>query len=124
MLKSKKLLFINCLVILFMALTCNMAYASGSVFEDLSGRTTEYAVGLRNFAYVISGFGIIMFTFLAICGKINFKHLGYIVICLFFLSATGALIDYIFDEDGLYVVPKMETKFGSQYKKAVRNSSL
>ena len=68
--------------------------ASAAVFGELAKKTGVFAEGLRKLAYVISGFGIIMFTFLAICGKINFKHLGYIFISLFFLSGMGALITY------------------------------
>ncbi len=69
--------------------------ASADIFDSLSDRTTQFAKNLRNIAYVISGFGIIMFTFLAISGKINFKHLGYISLSLFILAAMGAAIDYI-----------------------------
>lgn len=65
------------------------------VFHGIAERTGVFAEGLRKLAYVISGFGIVMFTFLAICGKINFKHLGYIFISLFFLSGMGALITYV-----------------------------
>lgn len=64
------------------------------VFSGIAEKTGVFAEGLRKLAYVISGFGIIMFTFLAICGKINFKHLGYIFISLFFLSGMGAFITY------------------------------
>lgn len=74
-----------------------VASRGGSVFEALADRTGSFAQGFRGLAMVLSGFGIIMFTFLAICGKINFKHLGYIFICLFFLSGVGALIVYIAD---------------------------
>lgn len=70
--------------------------ASGDgVFAIFSGRTVDFAAGLQQIAFCLAGFGIIMFTFLAICGKINFKHLGYIMICLFFLSGTGLLISYV-----------------------------
>ncbi len=69
--------------------------ASAAVFDSLAVKTGQFADGMRKLAYAISGFGIIMFTFLAICGKINFKHLGYIMISLFFLSGVGALITYI-----------------------------
>jgi hypothetical protein len=71
------------------------AYAATDVFTKLSTKTRDFAKGLRYLAYSISGFGIIMFTFMAIGGKINFKHLGYIFMCLFFLSGVGALITYV-----------------------------
>ena len=121
MLKSRKLFIISCLVMLIAILVSDVAYAKVNVFKDLSVNTTNFAWGLRNFAYVFSGFGIIMFTFLAICGKINFKHLGYIVICLFFLSAVGALIDYIV---GNPAKTQLTASFGTAYTKAACNSTV
>ena len=122
MLKSRKIFIINCLVMLVTVLISNVAYArGGAVFGDLSERTADFAIGLRNFAYVFSGFGIIMFTFLAICGKINFKHLGYIVLCLFFLSGVGALLDYIIGGSQGSLMLK---DFGTAYRKAACNTSV
>ncbi len=66
-----------------------------ALFGKLSGSATTFAIGLQQVAFVLGGFGVVMFTFLAICGKINFKHLGYIMICLFFLSGTGLMISYL-----------------------------
>lgn len=114
-----------CLCIVFTS--TDALAAKGTVFSGIAEKTADFAKGLRNLAYVISGFGIIMFTFLAICGKINFKHLGYIVISLFFLSGMGAMIDYTTNQKSLYF-----GKFGDTYDKAgkstgeisVRNSSL
>ncbi len=94
------------------------AEAAG-VFDTLRERTTVFATKLRVLAYAISCFGIVMFTFLAISGKINFKHLGYIFISLFMLSATGAIIDYF---SGSHA--KLETNFNDTYTRAVPTSSL
>jgi len=95
MVKSKKMLVL-CLLCFFM---CIISYdAKADVFGTFSGRALNFAIGLRGFAFVLSGFGIIMFTWMAIFGKINFKHLGYIYICLFFLSGVGLLINYIVGE--------------------------
>ena len=91
--KTKSKIFALCLCVgLFIC--CSDAVAA-TVFHSLAVKTGVFAEGLRKLAYAISGFGIIMFTFLAICGKINFKHLGYIMISLFFLSGMGALITYV-----------------------------
>lgn len=95
----KKVFLLGVLSLVLMLIDASMCYAAvgSGIFNSLADSTTNFAVGFRNFAYVISGFGIIMFTFLAISGKINFKHLGYIVICLFMLSAVGSLIVYFTD---------------------------
>lgn len=90
------------LCICFSMFFCMNAYADAKIdgiFVSLSGKASLFAQHLRNLAYVISGFGIIMFTFMAIFGKISFKHLGYISISLFILSAMGALIDYVATND-------------------------
>ena len=93
MAKSKKM-FVLCLLCFLMCIISYDAKAA-NVFGTFSGRALNFAIGLRGFAFVLSGFGIIMFTWMAIFGKINFKHLGYIYICLFFLSGVGLLINYI-----------------------------
>ena len=82
-------------------------------------KTATFASQLRVFAYAISCFGIVMFTFLAISGKINFKHLGYIFISLFMLSATGAVIDYF---SGSHA--NLKSEFNDTYMNAVPRSSL
>lgn len=68
--------------------------AEANVFGTLRGKTVTFAVQLRALAYGFACFGVIMFTFLAISGKINFKHLGYIFISCFMLAAVGGIIDY------------------------------
>lgn len=137
MIKSRKfILALVCLIITLLvcddanASTWGTLLGSGSsdktVFSGMAEKTTAFAVGLRTFAYAISGFGIIMFTFLAICGKINFKHLGYIVMSLFFLSGVGAMIDYTTNQK------KLSYEFKDTYVAAgksvgemtVRHSSL
>lgn len=72
----------------------------GTIFGFLKAHAITFAVGLRNIAFCLAGFGIIMFTFLAISGKINFKHLGYIFISLFLLAGVGMFISYWSGADG------------------------
>ena len=109
-----------------LVLTSGDAFAASGVFGDLAKKTGIFAEGLRKLAYVISGFGIIMFTFLAICGKINFKHLGYIFISLFFLSGMGALITYAKGGNTQLVYKFNDTYIaaGTSVGKLNRNSSL
>lgn len=76
------------------ALTGGSGGTGEGLFKFLSDRAINFAIGFRNVAFCLAGFGIIMFTFLAISGKINFKHLGYIFISLFMLSGVGMFISY------------------------------
>lgn len=99
MTKTKKIeLFLICLLLVSVFCVGNASAAGEStpeVFRFFSEKTTSFARQLRGLAFAISGFGIIMFTFMAICGKINFKHLGYIMISLFILSGVGLVISYM-----------------------------
>jgi hypothetical protein len=117
--KHKKIIFML-LIVSFSFIICGEAKAN--IFKTLSDKTIDFAIGLRNIAYAISGFGIIMFTFLAISGKINFKHLGYISLSLFFLAGTGALIDYITKDSEK--ASSLSAEFGDTYKSAVCQSDL
>lgn len=100
MLQNRKILILCLLCILLCIISGDAFAAKGdNVFSKFSTRALNFAIGLRGFAFVLSGFGIIMFTWMAIFGKINFKHLGYIYICLFMLSGVGLLINYIVGGD-------------------------
>lgn len=111
------LIILSILCISFSMFICGTVEASdGDIFGILSGKASSFAKSLRTLAYVISGFGIVMFTFLAISGKINFKHLGYISISLFILAAMGAFIDYI--TSGTPGKTSLKTTFGDTYEKA------
>jgi len=117
MTRKGKIVLCCLLVVAFVFVLC--PDASADVFEELKKRSVSFSKHLRILAYAISGFGIIMFTFLAICGKINFKHLGYIFISLFMLSGTGALIDYF---SGSHA--NLKSEFNDTYTKAACNSSI
>jgi hypothetical protein len=114
------------MICLFLVIGISSDAYAADVFTKLSTKTRDFAKGLRYLAYSISGFGIIMFTFMAIGGKINFKHLGYIFMCLFFLSGVGALITYVSDYSG----EDSNLAFNDTYKDALsaegnlRHSSL
>ncbi len=110
-------------VLKFLVLVCLFVFicdeANADVFDTLRRKTNNFVIGLRTLAYVISCFGMVMFTFLAITGKINFKHLGFIFISLSMLSATGAIIDYF---SGSSI--KLETEFNDTHTNFVCMSSL
>jgi len=98
MIKYRKVILLIICCAIFSICLCDRAYAeieTPAIFNFFAEKTTSFARQLRSLAFAISGFGIIMFTFLAICGKINFRHLGYIMISLFFLSGVGLLISYM-----------------------------
>ena len=89
----RKIAVLSVSAFLFTLIFC--CEAEASIFGTFAGRATTFAKGFQNLAFCMAGFGIVMFTWMAIFGKINFKHLGYIFICLFLLSGTGLFISYI-----------------------------
>ncbi len=118
--RNMKIAFLFAVCAVSVVSFCGEAEAAPSgVFGTLKDKTVIFASQLRVFAYAISCFGIVMFTFLAISGKINFKHLGYIFISLFMLSATGAVIDYF---SGSHA--NLKSEFNDTYMNAVPRSSL
>lgn len=70
------------------------AFAAGDVFDTIQSKMISTVKDLRKIAYVIAGFGLVMFSFLAIFNKISFKHLGYIMISLSLLSLMMPFINY------------------------------
>ncbi len=67
---------------------------SGDIFDQITCKVLGFLSDLRVLAYVISGFGMIVFTYGAIFNKINWKHFSYIAIGLFLLSVMGSFIQY------------------------------
>lgn len=111
---DKKRIVLLILLVPLVMFCCSDVWAASppNVMLTLAGRTQTFARQLRSFAFIISGFGIIMFTWAAIFGKINFRHLGYIMISLFFLSGVGLFISYMTGGDA-----RLHTlKFGKLYE--------
>ena len=93
MTKVRKIIVLSAMVLLLSSLMVTNAYASAdSIFTELASRIGSFASGFRKIALVMGAFGLVMFTFMAISGKINFKHLGYITICLFILGGVATFI--------------------------------
>lgn len=93
MIKTRKIVILSIMVLLLSSLVVTNAYAGAdSIFKELAERIGSFASGFRKIALVMGAFGLVMFTFMAISGKINFKHLGYIAICLFILGGLATFI--------------------------------
>ncbi len=65
------------------------------IFDQLAARAAGVGVGLRNSGYMIAGFGLIFFSFMAIFNKISWKTLAYIMLSCFILSVMFGVITYI-----------------------------
>ena len=83
----------------FLLLTTSPAYAA-NVFETITGRAVGVLTGVKQLVFVLAGFGIIAFAFMAIFGKLSWKHFAHIAIGLFLVASMGLFIQYFVTKDG------------------------
>lgn len=79
---------------------CNGAYAAdpevaNPVFAGLASRALSIGLGLRDAGFLIAGFGLIVFSFMAIFNKISWKMLAYIMFSTFVLSVMVATVNWV-----------------------------
>lgn len=67
---------------------------NGKIFRILESKIYDTLMDLREIVYMIAGFGLVMFTVMAIFNKISYKHLGYIMIGLSLLALMFPFIEY------------------------------
>lgn len=76
---------------------CGEAYAGDAspIFDSLAEKAAAIGKGLRDSGFLIAGFGLIVFSFMAIFNKISWKMLAYIMFSTFILSTMVGIIGYI-----------------------------
>lgn len=82
------------LVVLTLVFTPTEVFAAANIFDTIQAKMLSTAKDVRKIVYVVSGFGLVMFSVLAIFNKISFKHLGYIMISLSLLAMMTPFINY------------------------------
>ena len=87
------LLFV-CSSILF-ATDSFAAEATKPLFNDLAEHGGRIFSGMREIIYAVSGIGIIAIVIGSIFGNINWKWLTAIIIGLFVIACTAAIINYM-----------------------------
>lgn len=100
---KKFLLFFITFTVTLGLFTADFAMAaggSGDIFTDLAGKASNLGSGLQQVGFIIAGFGLIVFSFMAIFNKISWKHLAYIMLSCFVLTAMVAIIGEISDNKG------------------------
>lgn len=93
--KSLLFLFVS---FVFMCVADN-AFAGNAdpIFDNLADKAGTIGKGLRDSGFLIAGFGLIVFSFMAIFNKISWKMLAYIMFSTFVLSTMIGVISYISD---------------------------
>lgn len=86
--------FLFLVLLLGVAVLPESAFAADNIFQIISKKMISTVIDVRRIVYVIAGFGLIMFTTLAIFNKISFKHLAYIMIGLSLLAVMMPFINY------------------------------
>ena len=82
------------LAFLVIALMPAVSYAAADVFDTIQAKMINTVKDIRKIVYVIAGFGLVMFSVLAIFNKISFKHPSYIMISLTILALMMPFIEY------------------------------
>lgn len=93
--KKSIMFFLGISVLLLLTVSSSFASDADVVFDTLASRAGTVGAGLRQSGYLIAGFGLIMFSVLAIFNKISWKTFAYIAVSCFVLSITAAIINYI-----------------------------
>ena len=93
----KKLAITSILIFVCSSILC--ATDSYALFEDLAQNGGKIFSGMREIIYAVSGFGIIAIVIGSLFGNINYKWLTAIIIGLFVIAATAAIINYMVEED-------------------------
>jgi hypothetical protein len=89
------------------------AFAAGedSIFYKLADRAKAIGLGLRGAGFMIAGFGLIVFAFMAIFNKISWKSLAYIMLSCFILSLMFGVIAYISEGSSSFNKYKGDLKY-------------
>ena len=101
----KKMLCVNfkklivAAVLVFMCSSILFATNSYALFEDLAAHGGKIFTGMREIIYAVSGFGVIAIAIGSIFGSVNWKWLTAIIIGLFVIAGTAAIINYMVGED-------------------------
>lgn len=97
MLKLKSLLKSNLFFLLLatalFALSPQEAWSAEGVFETVRQKAAASLKDVKLVVYILGGFGLIGFSFMAIFNKISWKWFANIAISLFLLSVMGLFID-------------------------------
>ena len=74
---------------------CN---SGGNIFQQLACRAGQIGLGLRSVGYIIAGFGLLVFSFAALFGKVKWNVFATIMFSVFLLSMTFYVINTFTDD--------------------------
>ena len=108
-------------VLMFICSSVLCAADSYALFEDLASHGGKIFTGMREIIYAVSGFGIIAIVIGSIFGNINYKWLTAIIIGLFVIGGTAAIINYMVGETVVDSATLSDTIINGQKEKRLKH---
>ncbi len=96
---AKCLSFVLLLALVFCLPT--EALAEGNIFAEVRDKAVKTLVDSRKLVFLLGGFGLIGFAFMAVFNKISWKWFANIAIGLFLVAVMGMFIAYFTGVDEL-----------------------
>lgn len=94
----------NLFLLVLFSLSCfasdAFAGAGDEIFDTLAGKAELIGSGLGQTGFVIAGFGLAVFSFMALFNKISWKTLAYIMFSTFVLSIMTLIISETSSDNG------------------------
>ena len=87
------------LIIVVLALCPQDAWSASTVFEKVRQKAASSLKDVKLVVYILGGFGLIGFSFMAIFNKISWKWFANIAIGLFLVAVMGMIISYFTGDD-------------------------
>ena len=95
--------------------------AGGNIFQQLACRAGVIGSGLKTVGYMIAGFGLIVFSFAAIFGKVKWPLFATIMFSCFLLSATVFVVNMMTDKGDASWIGGIKGNGSSYYSDNVTN---
>lgn len=73
--------------------------AEGNIFSTIRSRAVQALKDSHQLVYLLAGFGLIGFAFMAVFNKISWKWFANIAIGLFLVAVMGMIISYFTGDD-------------------------
>ena len=92
------MLFMVAAVVL-MGMPAEVWAAEGNIFSTIRSRAAQALKDYHQVVYLLAGFGLIGFAFMAVFNKISWKWFANIAIGLFLVAVMGMIISYFTGDD-------------------------
>lgn len=85
--------------VVLMSMPAEVWAAEGNIFSTIRSRAAQALKDSHQVVYLLAGFGLIGFAFMAVFNKISWKWFANIAIGLFLVAVMGMIISYFTGDD-------------------------